>query len=80
MADEFKHEDKGKHYRYTYKGIKLDPARIASIYSANHPMQLGIIKKVLCAGSRGHKDKVKDIQDIITAAERWLEMLKEDEE
>ena len=72
--------DTGKHYRYTYKGIKLDPARIVSIYKCSHPMQLPIIKKALCAGNRGHKDLLRDIDDIICSAQRWKEMLLEDSE
>lgn len=74
----FKHEDKGEHYRFMYRGIKLDPARIIMIYDAKHPMQQAIIKKSLCTGNRGKKSLVDDIKDIITAAERWLEMIEED--
>lgn len=72
-------KDKGQHYRYIYKGIKLDPARIAIIYEATHPMQMAILKKTLKAGDRGQKTQIEDIEDIITAAERWIEMLKEDD-
>lgn len=70
--------DAGQHYRKTYKGIKLDPARIVQIFNATHPMQLTIIKKALCAGERGHKDQVQDILDIKNACDRWLEMIAED--
>jgi hypothetical protein len=71
--------DNGKHYRFEYKGIKLDPARICHIYKITNLIQGSIIKKTLCAGNRGHKDIRKDINDIITACNRWLEMLDEDE-
>ena len=70
--------DTGKHYRKEYKGIKLDPARICLIYDARNPMQTQIVKKTLCCGNRGHKDLIKDIDDVICAAERWKEMLIED--
>lgn len=74
-------EDKGAHYRYSYHGIKLDPARIIQIYNANkNAMQGAIIKKALCAGDRGKKSLLEDIDDIICAAERWKEMINEDEE
>lgn len=72
--------DTGKHYRYQYKGINLDPARIQMIYGALHPLQGAIIKKALKAGERGQKDLLEDIDDIITAAERWKEMIIEDME
>lgn len=72
-------EDTGKHYRYEYKGVKLDPARICDIYGVNRLMMATIIKKALCAGNRGHKDKRQDLLDIINAANRELEMMSEDE-
>lgn len=72
-------DDTGKHYRYEYKGIKLDPARIQLIYGATHPMQISILKKALRWGS-AHKSLVKDLKDIITAAERALEMIEEDKD
>lgn len=71
-------EDTGKHYRFSYKGIKLDPARICLIYGVSNPLQCAIIKKSLCTGKRGKKNLVDDIKDIICAAERWLEMIEED--
>lgn len=70
--------DTGKHYRREYNGIKLDPARICKIYEVGCILQSAIVKKTLCAGSRGHKDLLKDIDDIICAAERWKEMVIED--
>lgn len=73
-------EDQGSHYRYEYKGIKLDPARILMIYNQNDPLLGAIVKKSLCAGNRGHKNFEQDLKDIICAAERRLEMLREDDE
>lgn len=70
--------DTGKHYRKKYKNINLDPARICLIYGVANMAQASIIKKALCAGNRGHKDTIRDIDDIITAAQRWKEMLIED--
>lgn len=70
--------DPGLHYRYEYKGIKLDPYRIAEIYNINDFALQTILKKVLRAG-RAHKDLKQDLKDIISAAERRLEMLEEDE-
>jgi hypothetical protein len=77
MEDE---KDTGKHYRYTYAGVKLDPARIAKVYGINNILQGSILKKVLCAGDRGHNETIDDINDIICAAERWKEMILEDKE
>jgi hypothetical protein len=69
--------DHGAHYRFEYKGIKLDPFRIAEIYSLNGP-QLTILKKTLVSGKRGTKDAVQDYNDIISAANRAIQMIEED--
>jgi len=72
-------EDTGSHYRFKYKGINLDPARICTIYNQTDMLLATIAKKSLCAGNRGHKSLEQDLKDIITAAERRLEMIEEDE-
>ena len=71
--------DPGAHYRFEYKGIKLDPARIAKIYNMTDHMEFSILKKILRIGN-AHKDKRQDLKDIINAAQRRLEMLDEDSE
>ena len=72
---------KSKHSHYK-KGVShlnvIDPYRIADLYDL-HPCADHIMKKSLCAGGRGHKDLLRDIQDIIDTAERWKEMIEEDE-
>ena len=70
--------DAGKHYRYSYKGVLLDPARICSVYKVDSLMLCTVIKKALKAGERGHKSKKQDLLDIINACERELEMMRED--
>lgn len=69
--------DPGQHYRYVYKGVKLDPARIAQIYGMTDHMEFFILKKVLRMGS-AHKDARQELFDIINAAQRRLEMMDED--
>lgn len=71
--------DPGVHYRFTYQGLKLDPARIGTIYGITHPMQFQALKKLLCTGNRGHKSLLQDIADIECCLQRWKEMLQEDE-
>jgi len=72
--------DPGAHYRFMYKGIKLDPFRIARVYRMKSFAMMTILKKCLCAGDRGHKDYKQDLLDIISACNRELEILEEDEE
>ena len=69
--------DAGQHYRFEYKGIKLDPFRIAKIFELDAP-QLTILKKTLVNGNRGNKDAVQDYKDIICAAQRAIEIIEED--
>ena len=69
----------GKHYKYSYRGIKLDPYRIFTIYSITHPAQQHAIKKLLRAG-KSVKDLEQDIKEVIDTLHRWLEMEEEDME
>ena len=73
-------KDQGKHYRFTYRGIKLDPARICKIYGVNSLLVGQAIKKLLVAGGRGNKSYEQDLKDVICAVNRELEMIKEDKE
>ena len=90
VAEETK--DEGEHYRFCLevvvteedaaKGsvqIKLDPFRVAEVYGMDDFAMQTMLKKILVAGERGHKDLRQDLKDIICAAERKLEMISEDE-
>lgn len=84
--------DKGKHYRFQievpiteedlqrgYAIANLDPFRIAEIYGISNFAQNTALKKVLCAGNRGKKNLIEDIDDIVTAMLRWKQMIVENE-
>jgi len=73
-------KDPGAHYRHEFKGVKLDPFRIAYAYMMKSFAMMTILKKCLCAGNRGHKDYKTDLLDIISAAQREIEILEEDNE
>lgn len=70
--------DVGQHYRYEYKGIKIDPFRIAQIYNIQDFALQTALKKILCAGNRGFKDLRQDLLDVRCAIDRKLEMMMED--
>ncbi len=70
--------DSGQHYRYSYRGVKLDPYRIIDAYGITHPAQQHAIKKLLRAG-KSVKSLRQDIQEVQDALTRWLEMLDEDQ-
>ena len=72
-----KSEKSNKVYGFSYRGGKMDPYRILSIYGITHPAQQHAIKKLLRAG-RSIKSVERDIDEVILSLERWKEMIKED--
>lgn len=66
------------HYRFHYKGIKLDPYRIFTVYGITCPAMQHAIKKLLCAGNRGAKSLEQDIDEAIVSLQRKKEMMRED--
>ena len=70
--------DSGSHYRYTYKGIKLDPYRILNVYGIHDAAHQHAIKKLLRAG-KSIKTLKQDINEVIDTLNRMLEMIEEDE-
>lgn len=69
----------GSHYKYSYKGIKMDPYRIFKVYKISDPAQQHAIKKLLRAG-QSIKSLVQDIDEVIITLNRWKEMIEEDGE
>lgn len=70
---------KHSHYKKDISHLNaLDIYRVTELFNP-HSCGAHIAKKALCSGQRGHKDLLTDIQDIIDTAERWKEMLIEDE-
>jgi hypothetical protein len=68
-----------KHYKFSFKGVKLDPYRIMKVYGITDPAQQHAVKKLLRAG-RSIKSLVRDIDEVILSLNRWKEMIHEDEE
>lgn len=73
-------EDVGSHYRYQYKGVKLDPYRVFLVWGVTDPALQHAIKKLGMAGQRGGKDFERDLLEAKASIERRLEMLGEDNE
>lgn len=65
------------HYKYFYRGIKLDPYRLFRIYGITAPEQQHAIKKLLRAGE-SVKSLEQDISETISTLTRWLNILDED--
>ena len=57
---------------------KLDIYRILSLYDVTDPCLQHAIKKLLCAGKRGGKNFLQDVNEAILSLKRLLEMQGED--
>ena len=58
---------------------KLDLYRIAEQLGIENHAQFHAWKKITCAGKRGSKSTIQDIQEAIDSLQRWIEMLEENE-
>ena len=57
----------------------VDVYRVLSLFNVADPCLQHAIKKLLCAGGRGAKNDVKDVQEAIDSLTRWQQMRAEDE-
>jgi hypothetical protein len=64
-------------YAREFRGVKLDPYRILSVYGITDPAIQHAIKKLLRLG-RGENDADTDVAEAIEALERWQEMQEEE--
>lgn len=66
-----------KHSHY-YKDVnhldQVDIYRILTLFEVTDPCLQHAVKKLLCAGHRGTKDKEKDITEAIDTLSRWKDM------
>lgn len=57
---------------------KLDIYRILKLYEVSDPCLQHAIKKILCAGKRGAKNFLQDVNEAIYTLQRCIEMQGED--
>jgi hypothetical protein len=68
------------HYFKDVSNLKhIDVYRVLILFGVTDPCIQHAIKKLLCAGNRGVKDELKDVQEAISSLLRYLEMQTEDE-
>lgn len=56
----------------------VDVYRVLELFDVTDPAIQHAVKKLLCAGGRGAKDKAKDVQEAIDSLNRWMLMRAED--
>lgn len=68
------------HYKKSVKHLKfIDIYRVLELFNVTDQAIGHAIKKLLCAGQRGAKDRNQDIKEALDTLKRWLEMREEDE-
>ena len=68
------------HYFKDVSNLKhIDVYRVLILFGVTDPCIQHAIKKLLCAGNRGAKDKTQDVQEAISSLLRYLEMQTENE-
>lgn len=61
-------------YNRVIRGETIDIYDILSAYQVTNPALQHLVKKALCAGLRGHKDRRTDMEEILASAKRALEL------
>lgn len=68
---------KANKYQRPCKGVMIDVYDVLQAWNVTNPALQHLIKKALCPGERGHKDRQEDLQDILDSAKRAIELEKE---
>lgn len=70
--------EKHSHYKKDVSHLDMiDVYRVCDLWGVGGGPIEHAIKKLLCSGIRGAKDKQQDIQEAIDSLTRWQEMQKE---
>ena len=64
-------------YQWSFRGVSFDFYRLCEILGITHHAQAHALKKVIRAG-RSIKPTTQDIDEAISALQRWKEMLEEE--
>ena len=70
-------------YKHYYKDVRhldaVDVYRVLELFNVTDPCIQHAVKKLLCAGNRGAKDKERDVEEAIDTLVRYLDMRVEEE-
>lgn len=61
-------------YNRTIKGVSIDIYDILHAFEVTNPALQHLIKKALCPGQRGHKDRIQDLMEVRDSAIRAIEL------
>ena len=61
-------------YNRPCKGVTIDVYDVLQAFEVTNPALQHLIKKALCAGLRGNKDRQQDMSEILESARRAIEL------
>lgn len=61
-------------YIRSCKSTTIDVYDVLQAFEVTNPALQHLIKKALCAGLRGHKDRQQDLNEILESAKRAIEL------
>ena len=73
------HQNHDHYFKDVSRLKTIDVYRVLDLFGVTNPCIQHAIKKLLCAGNRGAKDKTQDVQEAISSLLRYLEMQTENE-
>lgn len=54
--------------------VTVDVYRVIDAFQVTDPALQHLVKKALCAGLRGHKDRAQDLNDILQSAQKAVHL------
>ena len=78
LNDQYAEIEQVRKHRHYFKDVsniaEIDVYAVLKLFDVTDPCLQHIIKKALCAGKRGHKDMMEDLQNIVDTAIRAVEL------
>ena len=78
LNDQYAEIEQVRKHRHYFKDVsniaEIDVYTVLKLFEVTDPCLQHIVKKALCAGKRGHKDMMGDLQNIVDTAIRAVEL------
>ena len=78
LNDQYAEIEQVRKHRHYFKDVsniaEIDVYAVLKLFDVTDPCLQHIVKKALCAGKRGHKDMMEDLQNIVDTANRAVEL------
>ena len=78
LNDQYAEIERVRKHRHYFKDVsniaEIDVYTVLKLFDVTDPCLQHIVKKALCAGKRGHKGMMEDLQNIVDTAIRAVEL------